>query len=1136
MLLKKIRSFTITFLLLAILFISVLALGNAFIQMPSVQKALIDRIAIAIGYDIRTGEIELDFWRGIGILIHDFDAKSKNNNNAFSASSVRIVLDARRLISGHIVPSNLHMSRPKIDLVVKDEFKLPTGNNVLGIKKLPFFWIQGIQSMLIEQGQVNFVGTSLQIEELYLNARKIISSPPTLRIKSHGMIGFKGKNSQFDLNGTILQPLEDGVSPSADIILKTGKAPLNWIAWPKSLPVKQGAFESMLQIKWDLKGETLLNGRIDITSLKFSLLRKDRHKDFSIQKIALDFQSIIKGRCIRFLPLKLTTQDISMDLDLLIDLKDKDSPYLELSAGSDFMSLEEFKDIFPFPLMAAWVENELFSMFNHGDIKLDFFTLKGNTAQFNNMRIPENRSVLALGLICRNLEASGYGIQIPFHEVSGNITLKDGDFHVSGLGAHFGNSQIRDSGLDIKGFLTHSPHYEILIGGSFDIQELISQEEMNIMPPGIRRSVDKIRGLGGHLECRTKIDYESGWESPIILKGEFIFNDCSLDKKEFLMPLVFKEAEIHIDEKDHSSFRGIGLWGDTSFNATGDFIIKGKRLEIREADISADMDMNQVIPVFTKWQDPRLRFNRPLPWHISMAKKDDYWSCLGNITLDGMTLGSEGFSVEPQGDNNIMSFDLDIKPHEKIKLKEVICRLRDSLIEVSGEYDMQKKEPFQFNVRSSNLSVDDIGIHIKKDRLAASGKINGNLKVSLAKWDGREIDITGQLDGKDFYFPLGILSSPISDCSFRLSFSGKRAQITDCFMNLGGGMVNINGELKGWNSLVGNIAIKSDFLDISNIVTAGDSSSTGDQGESPARFIQDVDIGIDLDISAGRWRKLMFDRMTAKMNLRDGGLFIEDFRANLAHGILMANGHVITGKEPELLFSCNINMTEQPVDELVEGLLMDNNNIGMKGRLTMEAHLNMKGKEKKDLIHGMAGNARVSLNQGLIRGSQTIIKILNFLSIQNIYKKKPPELTGEGFYFEGMNADIIIDKGILNTNNFVMSSPVFNAVGYGKAEIPSRTIDFILGVQPHETIDSLVGLIPILGYIIEGEKESILLYSFKIKGPFSNPDVSFVPLENLGEGIGGILKRLLLSPIKILQDINNAISNAPKNGQAGTDQ
>jgi hypothetical protein len=432
------------------------------------------------------------------------------------------------------------------------------------------------------------------------------------------------------------------------------------------------------------------------------------------------------------------------------------------------------------------------------------------------------------------------------------------------------------------------------------------------------------------------------------------------------------------------------------------------------------------------------------------------------------------------------------------------------------------------------LRIEDIGIHIKKDSLPVSGKIDGDLKISLAKRDGREVDITGRLDGKEFYFRLGILSSPISDCSFQLSFSGKRAQITDCFMNLGGGMVYINGEIKGWNSLAGNIAIKSDFLDVSNIFTAGDSISMGDQGESPARFIHDMNIGIDLDISAGRWRKLMFERMTAKMNLRDRGLFIEDFRANLAHGIFMANGHVITGKEPELLFSCNINLTEQPIDELLEGLGMENR--GMKGGLNLDTQITMTGKEKEDLIPSLAGKAKFSLNQGLLRQSNVIINVLNFLSLQNIYKKRPPELKGEGFYFENMTANITIDKGILSTDNFVMRSPVFNAVGYGKVEIPGKSVDFVLGTQPHETIDDLVGMIPILGYIITGEKGSVLLYPFEIKGSYLNPVVRFIPFDKLGAGVGGILKRLILSPIKMLQDINNAVSKPQKNGSDGTDQ
>ncbi len=176
-----------------------------------------------------------------------------------------------------------------------------------------------------------------------------------------------------------------------------------------------------------------------------------------------------------------------------------------------------------------------------------------------------------------------------------------------------------------------------------------------------------------------------------------------------------------------------------------------------------------------------------------------------------------------------------------------------------------------------------------------------------------------------------------------------------------------------------------------------------DREKDQDRSIHDMDIGIDLDISAGIWRKLMFKQMTAELNLRDEGLYIKNLRTSLAHGDLTVNGHVITGKEPELLFSGDIRLSEQPVDELLKDLGIGD--MDMKGSITMEAQLTMKGIEKKDLIPSLAGHAKVSLNQGLLKNSRVIVKVLDFLSLQNIFKKRPPDLTGEGFYFESMTAD-----------------------------------------------------------------------------------------------------------------------------------
>ncbi|MDB9822748.1 AsmA-like C-terminal region-containing protein [Deltaproteobacteria bacterium] len=1126
MLLKKIRYFIVPVLLLGILFISFLVLGNALVQRPSVQKALIGRLSHAIEYDIQTGEIELNIWRGIGVLVNDFDARSRDGNVSFSASRVRVILDTRELISGRVVPSSLQLFKPKIEIVLKEGLPLSAGSEAFGSKGFPFFRIQGIKSILIEQGQVNFEGRSFHMEEFFLNSRQTSPAPLTLMLKSHGTIGFKEKKIPFELNGIILPPSIEGISPSVDIMVRTGKAPLSWIPLPASLPIKGGDFETRLKIEGNLNEQTRVNGSIGIDSLEFALIWRDRNKSFFIPEITFDFQSLIKDKRIKFQPLKMRIHDLPMDLDLMLDLKAKGRPYLELSAESDFMTLEVFKSLFPSPILPLLLEKEIFPVLDSGDIKMNLLSLKGYTDQIRKLRMPENRSSLALGFECRNFVVSGETIPQPFREVSAKVTFADGDFHVSGLDAFFGgNSLIKAAGFNIKGLLSPVPSFEVLINGSFDIQELMGQKEMKIIPLNASRYLDQFQGLEGRLECKTRIVYEREWESPRLPSGEFIFADCSLNREGLLLPLRLKEAEVRIDENNYS-LSGNGFWGNTLFKMNSDFVLTEGRFDILSGDISADMDMNQIISVLYQGNEAPLRFIEPLPLDVSLVKKNGYWSCLGEVDLDRMALESDKFFIEPPGENNNIVFNLEVKSPDRIDVVNVLCRLKDSSIELSGAYNLQDRNFFQVNINSSALTMEDLGIVVKQNEIPARGLLKGNLKISSSVKNVADTSIAGLIEGNDLYFGLSTLSSPISDCYFQMHFSGKQASIKNCYMQVGESPIHISGDLSGWDGLEGDIMVGSDFLDISNILPPEELSAIADQGNDKDGFFHNRDIGINLDISRGIWGKLIFGQMTAELNLKDRGVYIKNSIINMENGLLTLRGHVITGKEPDLLFSGDISLSEQPIDELLESLGIGDNRL--KGSLTMEAQLSVGGRGKRDLIPSLAGHANASINQGLIKRSRVFITVLDFLSLQKIYKQRPPEMRDEGFYFESMNADVVIDKGVLSSENFVMRSPVFNAVCYGKMEIPRKTIDFVLGAQPHGTIDNLVSKIPILGYIITGEKRSVLVYPFEVKGTISSPEVKFIPIESLGEGVGGVLKRILLTPIKIFEDLNKATTNNQK--------
>ncbi|MFH1481825.1 MAG: AsmA-like C-terminal region-containing protein, partial [Pseudomonadota bacterium] len=191
----------------------------------------------------------------------------------------------------------------------------------------------------------------------------------------------------------------------------------------------------------------------------------------------------------------------------------------------------------------------------------------------------------------------------------------------------------------------------------------------------------------------------------------------------------------------------------------------------------------------------------------------------------------------------------------------------------------------------------------------------------------------------------------------------------------------------------------------------------------------------------------------------------------------------------------------------------------LKGRLTMEAVLFMRGKNEKELISSLAGSGNILMKQGVIKRSHTLIKVLDLLNIGKIFKERPPDLSREGFYFESIGGHVSIEKGILDTQNVMMKSPIFNAVASGKIDLVRETMDSTLGVQPLQTLDTLISNIPILGYVLTGKEKTFLTYYFKVQGPIFDPAVEYVPFKNLGTGVAGVLKRLFLTPTRIFEKL-----------------
>ena len=137
--------------------------------------------------------------------------------------------------------------------------------------------------------------------------------------------------------------------------------------------------------------------------------------------------------------------------------------------------------------------------------------------------------------------------------------------------AEFGESIIRNADLSMNTNISGSITTEVLLEGSFDLKELMLQKDMNLIPENVRDSFELTDDLNGKLECRTKFNYESGWEYPLISNSKLIFSECLLERKELQLPLRIREAEFNIYEDNQNQFTGTGYWGNSEFRTTGSF-------------------------------------------------------------------------------------------------------------------------------------------------------------------------------------------------------------------------------------------------------------------------------------------------------------------------------------------------------------------------------------------------------------------------------------------------------------------------------------------------------------------------------------------------------------------------------------
>ena len=109
----------------------------------------------------------------------------------------------------------------------------------------------------------------------------------------------------------------------------------------------------------------------------------------------------------------------------------------------------------------------------------------------------------------------------------------------------------------------------------------------------------------------------------------------------------------------------------------------------------------------------------------------------------------------------------------------------------------------------------------------------------------------------------------------------------------------------------------------------------------------------------------------------------------------------------------------------------------------------------------------------------------------------------------GKDNNLIVDRAIIRGEGL-------NLFAHGHIDLADYDADLALLVAPFKTFDTIISKVPILGGPVMGEYGSRVNIPVAIKGPISDPIITPLHPEAVGEALLNIVKDTFLLPYNII--------------------
>jgi len=433
--------------------------------------------------------------------------------------------------------------------------------------------------------------------------------------------------------------------------------------------------------------------------------------------------------------------------------------------------------------------------------------------------------------------------------------------------------------------------------------------------------------------------------------------------------------------------------------------------------------------------------------------------------------------------------------------------IKDDKSDASFDCDIQEDV---VSVRfAGNLDKTSLDSILAKNRLL-NGWIKGNLWARIIPGSAIESTIEGYLQGGDITFHGLNLPARIAHFSFEAAQQG--VILKSANLAVDDTQISATGTLDlSEQGIIFDLDLSSGNFELEDIINAFDKKGkeTGvDKGKN--RWSLPVKGTTRVKLDSLTYRKFRWEPFYCSISAAGDTVNVTVTKGNLC-GISTPGTLNISPKGIGLDFK--LLAKNKPLTETIT--CVSKESVAIEGTLDFEGEIKGEGMGTQ-LIKSLHGPYKFTARDGVFKRDPLLSRILSLLNVTEIFRGKLPDLASEGFAYNSITAEGNLKDGKVHVQKVLVDGSSMNLAGYGNIDLLEDNLDLKVFAAPFKTVDRIIRILPIVGYLLDDTLVSIAL---KVTGKLQDPKVAYLPVEEIGSGLLGIMKRTLDLPVKVVAPI-----------------